>query len=195
MSLAEQRYTYADYNTWEDYDESGNQIRYELIDGVPYALASPSRRHQEILGELFGQFRDFLKGKPYKVFVAPLDVRLNAQNTNDILDDNVLQPDLFIVCDRRKLDNNSIIGAPDMIVEILSPRTMRHDKFIKYQKYQHAGVREYWIIDPENRSLQVCLLENGKYTSTTYNDNDTVPVHILEGCKINLSDVFAQSDF
>jgi segregation and condensation protein B len=134
-------YTYADYLTWDD------KVRYELIDGMPYMMASPSQKHQEISGELFRQLGNFLLGKPCKPFHAPFDVRLNANKS----DDTVVQPDLLVVCDHSKLDGKSVNGAPDFIIEILSPSTMSYDLIIKLNKYMRSGVREYWVVDPESR--------------------------------------------
>ena len=184
MNSAEmQNYTYADYLTW------GDDVRYELIDGYAYVMESPSQRHQELLLEIAARFRDFLKGKPCKVFIAPFDVRLNA----DSLDDIVVQPDLLIVCDKSKLDGKSVTGAPDMVMEILSTsnsRNKRHDTFVKFKLYQKAGVREYWIVDPDENTVSVYILENGKYFAALYDETDIVSVHVLENCEINLKDVF-----
>ena len=183
-NLAEDiKYSYADYIKW------GDKIRYELIDGYVYGMASPSQKHQDVLGEMFGQFRDFLKGKPCKVFVAPLDVRLNAESYDNI----VVQPDIMIVCDRRKLDGKSVIGTPDMVVEVLSSNA-KHDMFTKFKLYQNAGVREYWIVDPEDNMVTVHILENGRYYTTPYFDGDIAPVSVLEGCAIDLGEVFAAAD-
>jgi Uma2 family endonuclease len=181
-SLAEEkRYAYKDYITWDD------QLRYELIDGIAYAMASPSRLHQKISGEIFRQFANFLKGRTCEVFHAPFDVRLNA----DSFDDTVVQPDILIVCDKSKLNNRGVKGAPDMIIEILSPHNIRHDTFVKFRLYQKAGVKEYWIIDINTKTVQVYISENGKYgIGRVYRDNDIIPVDILEGCQINLADVF-----
>ena len=183
MNLAgEIRYNYDDYLTWDD------DIRYELIDGVPYAMAAPSQAHQEISGEIFRQLSNFLKGKPCKVFHAAFDVRLNAESYDDI----VVQPDLLVVCDKSKLDGKSCVGAPDMAIEILSSSNTRHDTVVKFRLYQKAGVKEYWVVDPDKKSVNVYLLENGKYFTVTYSDNDIVPVNVLDGCEINLADVFAE---
>ena len=181
MGLPEKKqyYTYADYLTWDD-DE-----RWELIDGVPYAMASPSTTHQRICGELYGQLWQFLKGKPCEVFIAPYDVRLNATEE----DDTVVQPDL-VVCDDAKIDDKGCNGAPDMVIEILSPSTAAHDRFRKFITYQNAGIREYWIVDPDYRTVQVHILENGRYFIKIYGETETIPVHILDGCEINLSGVF-----
>ena len=184
MSLPKENptFTYADYCEW-DGDE-----RWELIEGVPYLMSSPSQTHQEILRELSYQLTAFLKGKPCKLFIAPFDVRLNA----DTYDDTVVQPDLLIVCDSSKLDGKGCVGAPDMTIEILSPASARHDRLVKFQLYQNAGVREYWIIDPETRTLQACIFENSKYVITMYGDTDTAPVQILDGCEIDLKAVFEE---
>lgn len=179
----EKHYTHSDYLTWDD------DSRYELIDGVPYMMSpAPSRVHQSVSSNLHLQLASFLKGKPCRVYHAPFDVRLNA----DTYDDTVVQPDLLVVCDRSKLDDKGCVGAPDIVVEILSPSTARHDRLVKFQIYQKAGVREYWLIDPDTKTLQVCILEDGKYITTMYGDTDTVHVHVLEGCAISLSDVFEE---
>ena len=180
LQQEKEHYTYADFCTWDD-DE-----RWELIDGVPYAMAPPSRFHQSICINLCGQLWQFLKGKPCEVYSSPIGVRLNADST----DDTVLQPDIVVVCDHSKLDAAGIIGAPDMVVEILSPSTARRDRLDKLLEYQKAGVREYWIVDPETRTLSAHVLENGKYTIFAYGDEGTAPVHVLEGCEIILTEIF-----
>ena len=181
LQKKEHNCTYADYCTWDD------GKRWELIEGVPYAMApGPSQVHQSISGDLFVQLHNFLKGKPCKLFSAPFDVRLNA----DTGDDTVVQPDILVVCDQSKLDGKSCIGAPDFIVEITSPSSLRLDRLIKLLQYQRSGVREYWIVEPESKSVSVHLLENGKYTITAYGDDEIAPVHVLEGCTINLREVF-----
>ena len=175
-------YTYSDYLQWDD------DKRHELIDGVPYLMSAPSRRHQKLLGKLFIQFDTLLKGKTCEVYFAPFDVRLNA----DTLDNTVVQPDLLIVCDKAKLDDAGCKGAPDMVVEILSPSTSRHDRILKFKTYLKSGIGEYWIIDPETSTLAVHILKDGDYIIHPYAAEDTVPVHILEGCTINLSEVFEE---
>ena len=176
-----QRYTYADYCAWD-----GSQ-RWELIDGAAYAMSpGPSWKHQMIVGNLYFQLAGFLQGKPCMAFVAPLDVRLNAEDG----DDTVVQPDILVICDRSKLSGTCCVGAPDMVVEILSPSTASNDMFLKYSKYLQAGVREYWIADPETKTVRAFILKDGKYDSVDYFGSGAVPVHVLEGCEIDLTRVF-----
>jgi Uma2 family endonuclease len=185
MSLVQpnKHYTYSDYVNW------GEEDRYELINGTPYMMSpAPSLAHQSIIGELHLQLANFLKGKPCKVFMAPCDVRLNAHDR----DDSVVQPDLLVVCDMSKLDGKACVGAPDMVVEVLSPSSVRHDKLTKYNLYQQAGIREYWIVETESKMVQVCILKNKEYVVKAYDHTDVVPVHVLEGCHIDLSEVFAE---
>ena len=177
----ENRYTYADYCLWDD------DARYELIDGAVYAMSpAPSPMHQAIIGALYLQLGAFLKGKPCKVFLSPFDVRLNP----DTDDDTVVQPDLLVICDQSKLDNKGCNGAPDMVIEVLSPASIRHDRFEKFLLYQKYGVLEYWIADPETKTMQAYVLDDGRYYSDIFAETGKAPVHILEGCTINLADVF-----
>ena len=176
------RHTYADYCRWDD-DE-----RWELIDGVPYAMSAPTWEHQGILVELAGQIREYLKGKPCKVFVAPFDVRLNA----DGYDDTVVQPDIVVICDRSKLSGTGCVGSPDMIIEVLSPSTAAHDRIRKFGLYMRYGVREYWIVDPETKSVSAHILDSGRYYTSAYAETDTASVQVLEGCTIDLSEVFEE---
>jgi Uma2 family endonuclease len=147
---------------------------------------APAARHQTVSGNLYLQLRTFLKGKGCKVFYAPFDVRLDAAGK----DDTVVQPDLLVICDPAKLDDKGCLGAPDLIIEILSPSSAKMDSVIKLEKYRQAGVREYWIVHPDTSSAQVHILENGRYFITGYADEDVIPVHVLDGCEIALADVF-----
>ena len=178
------RYTYDDYCSWDD------DKLWELIDGVPYAMAGPSQKHQEISMQLGSLIRNFLVGKPCKVFAAPFPVRLNAA----FGDNTVLLPDLLVVCDMEKLDGKSCVGAPDMTIEILSPSTAMRDKVLKLKRYLSAGVREYWIVDPDSKSISVHLLANSQYIINAYacGEDETVLVHVLEGCVIALAEVFEE---
>ena len=178
----DKRYTYADYYTWDD------DKRRELIDGIPYLMSpAPSPSHQRIISKLNQQFANFLTGKPCEVFPAPLDVRLNGLGGDD---DDVFQPDIVVICDRAKIDGSGCNGAPDLVIEILSPSTAVRDKVLKFNAYQRAGVREYWIVDPDSKTVQVHILESGRYFTKSYCESDIIPVHVLKGCEISLPDVF-----
>jgi Uma2 family endonuclease len=175
------------YN-YENYLNRDDETRIELIDGVIYMLATPAQAHQEALGEIYGQFYNFLRGKPCKVYFAPFGVRLNAETG----DNTILEPDLLIVCDKTKLDGKSCNGAPDMVVEILSPSTSKKDRTIKFDKYRQAGVRELWYVDTDSKTVTACILKDGEYIMRAYDDTQTIPVNVLEGCLINLQEVFAE---
>ena len=179
-NLAEQKkFTYKDYSRWT------GDIRYELIDGTAYAMASPSQAHQVISRELSGRLWQFLRGKTCKMYNT-FAVRLNFGS----LDDTVVEPDILVVCDKSKLDGKSVKGAPDLIIEILPPYNTRRDTVTKARWYRKAGVKEYWIVDPNAKTVQTCILENGKYIIHDYNDDDIISVYVLKGCEINMSEVF-----
>ena len=171
--------------TWEDYMSWDDDVRYELIDGVAYAMGSPSQRHQRTLGKLHLQLGNFLDGKSCEVFLSPSDVKL-ANKT-------VIQPDLFVVCDRSKLDGQFTQGAPDLVIEIESPSSTQRDRILKYNKYLDTKVREYWIVNPESKVTEVFILVNGDYSRKAYDEKDKISVHVLDGCTIDMSEVFAES--
>jgi len=175
-------YTYADYLTWDD------DQRWELIDGKPYLMSAPNVNHQILSGEIYVQLHSFLRGGKCRVIYAPCDVRLN----HDTLNDTVVQPDLMVVCDKEKyFDKKSVDGAPDLVIEILSPSNPNHDRVRKFNKYCEAGVREFWIVDPVAKNVAVNILSDGKYTTRIYGSTDKVPVHVLTGLTIDLVEVFA----
>jgi len=183
----EKKSTYADLLNWEEGE------RYELIDGEPRMLSAPLRVHQRIFRKLFLQIGNYLEGKTCEVYSAPFDVRLFEQEGDTPYDvDTVVEPDIVVVCDPSKLDEAGCKGAPDLIIEILSPSTRRHDRLTKFNLYQRAGVREYWIVDPDARVVSVHTLEEGQYGSpAVYTDTAPVPVGVLEGCVIDLPSIFA----
>ena len=199
------KYTYSDYCLWDD------GKRWELIDGVPYEMSpAPTRKHQEISGALLNQLYNFLKNKPCEVYAAPFDVRLNADEDDDI----VVQPDIVVVCDRSKLDDKGCKGAPDLVIEILSPASMRMDSIIKPEKYRQAGVREYWMVDPKTCSVWALVmngcfcLTNYCYAKDVFSDEEKspeklhftlyytaeAPVSVLPGCVIDLKEVFLETE-
>lgn len=184
----ENRYTLADALAWDEQD------RIELIDGYPVMMAPPTRAHQEAVTALVGQLYDYLKGKKCKVYAAPFAVRLFEKDGEDPEDvDTMVEPDIAVICDPAKLDKYGCRGAPDMVVEILSPSTQRQDRFTKFSLYQRAGVREYWIVDPENKFVQSFWLEDGRYAVKEFGAaGDKMRVNILEDCVIDLSEVFPE---
>jgi Uma2 family endonuclease len=176
-----------DFYRYEDWLALDEGIRAELVDGEVYLMAPPVQRHQEILMEFSRQLANFLRGKPCKVFPAPFGVRLSKA------EDTIFEPDIVVVCDQAKLNGKICDGVPDMVVEIISPTSAQYDRVFKFNRYLRAGVREYWIVDGDTGSVQVCSLENGKYVAAVYSSDDTAPVGVLAGCEINLSDVFGEN--
>lgn len=179
-------YSYADYLTWPE-DE-----RWELINGVPYNMTlAPTPKHQEILGEFFRLLANWLKGNKCKVYMAPFDVRLVGSETIDSLIDKVVQPDITVVCDLKKIDGRGCLGIPDMIIEILSPSTFKRDLGIKLDLYENSGVQEYWVVHPLDKTVMVFRLQNGQYGKpTVYSDPDVIQVGIFEDLIISLESVF-----
>ena len=189
LPAKKERYTFADVLAWPD-DE-----RAELIDGEVFLMApAPSRGHQGISVELTRQFANYLEGKKCKAYHAPFDVRLFEKEGDAPEDvDTVVEPDLVVICDPSKLDDRGCKGAPDMVVEILSPSTQRHDRLVKLGLYQRAGVREYWIVSPEEQTVQVFLYKDGSLLPhEVYSREGVAKVNVLDGCFIELSKVFAE---
>lgn len=189
LPAKQERFTFADCLTW-----NGDE-RFEIINSEAFMLATPSRIHQEICFEVGRQLGNYLEGKQCKVYPAPFAVRLFEQDGDRPEDvDTMVEPDISVVCDRSKLDKHGCKGAPDMIVEVLSPSTQRHDQLVKLNLYQRAGVREYWIVDPENKTVRV-LLQTGDGTlriHEVYRREDVAKVNVLDGCFIELSKVFSE---
>ena len=188
LPAKQERFTFADVLAWDE----GERI--EIINGEAFMMATPSSRHQEVSGELFRQLANFLEGKQCKVYPAPFGVRLFEQAGDRPEDvDTMVEPDISVVCDRSKIDRHGCKGAPDLIIEILSPSTRRHDRLVKLNLYQRAGVREYWMVDPDNESVQVFTLDNGALKiREDYGPEDVARVNVLEGCFIDLEKVFSE---
>ena len=183
------RYTFADVLAWEEKE------RFEVIEGKTVMMAPPSRVHQEVSGALFAQIYNFLEGKKCRVYAAPFGVRLFEEDGDAPEDvDTVVEPDITVVCDSDKLDDHGCKGAPDLVIEILSPSTLRHDRLVKLDLYQRAGVREYWIVDPKNRAVQVFLRDGdgGLKIHEDYGQKDIAKVNVLNGCFVELSKVFPE---
>ncbi|MFD2657023.1 Uma2 family endonuclease [Gracilibacillus thailandensis] len=186
MAIPNGKYTYADYRAWNDGE------RVELIDGEIFNMSpASSRRHQEVLRELSTAFSVFLRERECEVFFAPFDVRLLVDNKQDDEINNVVQPDLSIVCDQEKLDDKGCNGSPDMIIEILSPSSVKLDRWKKYHLYQKAGIKEYWLIDPVNESVEIHLLVGDQYKfQGVFTKDDTISVNIITGLKVVLNQIF-----
>jgi len=176
-----EHFTYADYCTWEDDGQ-----RYELIDGEIHLMASPSTAHQRISGRIFRKFGNYLDGKKCEVFHAAFDVRLNW----DKGDNTVVQPDLLVVCDPSKIDDKGCKGAPDIIIEILSPSTAGYDVMTKFAKYHEAGVKELWFVDPVSQTILVHKWDNGNHSYKLYGPTDKITVGILPELTIDMRDIF-----
>ena len=181
----DRKWTYADYKEWEL--KPGE--RYELIDGAAYAMSAPNDQHQAVSMEMSFQIYNFLRGKPCKVRTAPYDVRLFYEE--DESDETVVQPDISVICDPAKLGKEGCRGAPDVVVEILSPSNSGEEILRKFNLYLKAAVREYWVILPEAKAAQVFIYQDGKYLGASYAEGDTVPSTVLEGLSIKLAEVFA----
>jgi Uma2 family endonuclease len=181
-------FTYADYKK----KEFAPGERAELINGVYYMMAAPTDKHQAVLGELFKEIAVFLEDKPCKVRVAPYDVRLFYQA--DESDNVVVQPDIAVLCDEKKRGEEGCRGAPDLVVDILSPSNTAIEMKRKLDLYQRAGVREYWIVDPVTETVDVYRFKGGTaglFTYQVFNASDKLVSVVLKGLKINLKAVFS----
>ena len=184
------RYTYADYLTWMD------DVRRELHDGfIKLMTPAPSSKHQELSTNLVSICWNFLRNKKCKIYHAPSDVRFpkDRKSKEDQQVYTVLQPDLYIVCDLSKIDSRGCLGAPDMIIEIVSPENSKRDVKDKFEIYQEHGVREYWIVNPNDENVTVFILDDkSKFQFVgMYAGDDKIPVNIFKGdLKIDLEDVF-----
>jgi Uma2 family endonuclease len=161
--------------------------QWERINGVIYDMTpSPSAEHQRVVGNLFAEIHTYLKGKTCEAFVAPFDVFLESKESG-----NYVIPDITIVCDPAKITAKGCIGVPEMVIEVLSPATGKKDRTVKLKCYRLAGVREYWIVDPNMQTVEVyCFKDNIFKEPLVYDKQDTVPVGIFTDLKIKLSEVF-----
>ena len=185
------RYTYADYLSWMD------EVRRELIEGFIKLIQAPRDIHVEVCYNITGNLWSILKKNNgrCKVRPAPFDVRFpkNGETANDKIY-TVVQPDISVVCDLSKLDEFGCLGAPDMIVEVLSPSTAKKDWNDKFVLYEEHGVKEYWLVHPKDKAVTVfLLLDDGKYDAgALYERKGKIPVHIFDGYLIDLDDIFTQ---
>ncbi|NLW49036.1 MAG: Uma2 family endonuclease [Firmicutes bacterium] len=192
VAASKETFTYGDYEKWPE------EQRWELIDGIPYDMTpAPSRKHQEILGELYLQFAVYLKNKSCKVYLAPFDVRLPQGDEPGEKVRTVVQPDLTVICDHAKLDDKGCLGAPDLVIEILSPHTAAKDMKLKLNLYERVGVKEYWLVQPLDLTIMVFALHsNGKYGKPmVYDRQDTISVGIFEGdLRVDAAGIFGEEE-
>ncbi len=180
-------YTYGDYLKWDD------EKRCELIDGRIYMMVpAPYRQHQKVSGELLRQIANYLIDKDCEVYAAPFDVRLPEGKEKDADIKTVVQPDIVVVCDKSKLDKLGCKGSPDLVIEVVSPHSGGKDRKIKRDLYEKHGIREYWLVDYSEKTVEVYLLnEDGTYgKSAVYLEDEDVSVSILKNLEIDLSYVF-----
>jgi Uma2 family endonuclease len=189
-----QHFTYGDYKKWE----LAQGERYELIYGEAYpiryddvhGMAGPSAYHQSILMELAKQIAVYLTGKPCKVYPAPFDVRLFYEE--DESDDTVVQPDISVVCDEKKRGKEGCRGAPDLVIEILSPSNTAIEMQRKFDLYREAGVREYWVVDPEHKGVHSHVFRDGQIFTRVFGHKGKAPADIFSGLEIELEPVFEE---
>jgi Uma2 family endonuclease len=181
-------YTYADYLTWQ-FDE-----RVELIKGFIRKMSpAPSRKHQVVSSNLHGHFFATFKNHSCNLFHAPFDVRLPVATKKK--NSTVVQPDICIIRDKNKLDDKGCNGSPDLIVEIISVNNSKHDVDTKFRFYEEAGVKEYWIVFPEEKFVNLYYLENNKFIGMKpFTEGETLQSKAFENLKINVVDVFENID-
>lgn len=179
-------YTYADYLKWK-FEE-----RLELFRGKIFKLAAPNTKHQEISGRIFASINSYLQRTPCKVYYAPFDVRLPVQDKkrdNEIT--TVVQPDLCVICDLSKIDEKGCIGAPDIVVEILSPGNTKKEVQDKFDLYEEAGVKEYWLVFPDTETIIIYTLQHEKFVgSKPFAPGETITSSVLTGLVIDVKEIF-----
>ncbi len=183
----DRKYTYADYKKWEDGE------RWELIYGEAYNMSpAPTRTHQIISGNLFFLIKGYLEDKKCQVYAAPLDV-IFVDRANKYEEDieTVVQPDIVVICDENKLDDAGCKGSPDIVIEILSLSTYKRDKFEKFYLYEKYGVKEYWIVYPGEKIVEIYKLTDGRYGEPdVYGIGDNITVGLFPDLNIDCNDVF-----
>lgn len=180
------KYTFADYLKWPENE------RWEIIDGVAHMQSAPTWQHQAISRELMTQFNNYLKDKPCQVFASPFDLRLPEADEKDEETTFVVQPDLIVVCDKGGLKGTGYYGTPILVIEITSPSTARSDKIWKFNRYEKAGVKEYWIVEPDGKFISVFTLQsNNRYgRPESYTEADMITVSVFPDFTVELKSVF-----
>lgn len=173
-----ERFTWSDYRTWPD------EERWEIIDGVAYAMSpAPSTKHQAVVGNLFAKLFQYLAGRPCRPFIAPTDVRLSETD--------VVQPDILVVCDPAKITPSHIDGAPDLVIEVLSPHTSAKDMREKKALYERSGVKEYVLVDSlEQYALRFLLGTDGYDKGSVFGSGEKLIFATLEAAEVALWEVF-----
>jgi len=184
----EKRYTYGDYRHWPE------DVRYELIDGAAFLMApAPSLDHQTLAGEVFHQIRTALEGNPCRVLMAPVDVLLSRRDCTDDEVDTVLQPDVLVVCDSGKLTPRGVRGAPDWVLEVISPSSASHDQIVKLAAYERAGVKEYWLAHPTDKVLTIYHHDGTAFGRPRIVDlSGETPVAVLPGVVVRWEPVVSR---
>ena len=188
-------YTYADYLEWDE------NVRAEIIYGTVYMKSLPLTIHQRTVGRLAWRIAEFLEGKTSEVFAAPFGVRLFPKEDKN--DDTVVEPDIVVVCDPSKIDERGCNGAPDLVIEILSPSNTSKERLMKFNLYLKAKIREYWVVYPEGKAIDVHVYERGRYFTSSYGVNESdvkeierapeiIPVSVLNGLEIDVKDIFQE---
>lgn len=186
------QYTFADYFRWK-FEE-----RVELIRGFIHKMSpAPGPTHQSVSGFLTGTFFNFFKGKPCTFFAAPFDVRLpdSEKLTADELIYTVVQPDLCVICDLAKIDKRGCMGAPDLVVEVLSPGNTQKEMGLKFKLYEENGIKEYWFVHPSKKTITVYALQNGKYTGNHFSEKEEVCSVLFPELKFRTGEAFDRKLF
>ena len=178
--------------TYGDYLEFGFEEMVELIKGKIFKMSpAPKTSHQVVCGNLHLEIGNYLKKQDCRVFIAPFDVVLPIKNEKKNKSITVVQPDLCVICDPSKIDEAGCFGAPDWIIEVLSPHSSKKDLQLKYDVYQESGVKEYWIVMPKQQLVEVFVLLNNKYQRIqTYVREDTLSPVTIPELTIDLQDIF-----
>jgi len=182
-------YTYADYLKWQI------EERVELIKGKIFKMSAPNRAHQKLSGFISLKLGNFLYNKKCEVYTAPFDVRLPRKSKDDKDIITVVQPDICVICNPEILDFKGCLGAPDIVVEILSPSNNIVELKNKYEIYEESGVNEYWVVSPGDRTFLVYNLVNSKYQTTRLmGAGDIFRSSVLEGFELDLNEMFTRLD-
>jgi len=187
-------YSYADYLTWQF------EQYVELIKGKIWKMSpAPRTKHQRVIRKITYKLESFLLQKTCELFISPFDVRLYDKKKSEKVNQDiftVVQPDLCIICDKTKIDELGCLGAPDLIVEILSPGNSRKEMRVKYELYEESGVREYWVADPERQTVHVFgLNENEVFESKKiFVSDDVMHSFIFPDLLIDLNEIFQENE-